>query len=209
MAAASSSLLLENSDIQCSVIAYPLFPDGATISTSSSNPICPCDIASQEIADYHNIQYQVSSNIKATDALVPAVEVKATCLHQCLPDVQQATIARLGQLIPLGMWNSILEEYQAPRLLYSKLRDMASNRQIKGVRLEFRKKEWIAAWTDAAGRERRRYFSIRQNGEAEAFYMAVKTRADALSEGARVRWGTMCRKLPKLSQRKFVGKCLH
>lgn len=105
-----------------------------------------------------------------------------------LSDIQRATLNNLRELISVGKWNEITEECRDSRAVYDRLHCMAICRQIKGVRLEVRKQEWIAAWTDGDRRERRKYFSIRRRGEENAWYMAVKTRVDALNGGARVRW---------------------
>ncbi|KAL8444889.1 hypothetical protein Emed_005983 [Eimeria media] len=108
--------------------------------------------------------------------------------QEALTAIELGTVKPLRQLIPLEQWHRLMRDSDNPSAVYKGLREMATRRQIKGVRLEAKKQEWIAAWTDPARRERRRYFSIRQNGDAYALYLAITTRADALEAGARVRW---------------------
>lgn len=107
---------------------------------------------------------------------------------QELSDIQRATLNNLRELMPVEKWDEITAGCRDSRAVYDRLHCMCACRQIKGVRLEVRKQEWIAAWTDRDRRERRKYFSIRQRGEERAWGMAVKMRADALNGGARVRW---------------------
>ncbi|KAL8456099.1 hypothetical protein Emag_000092 [Eimeria magna] len=108
--------------------------------------------------------------------------------EEALTAIELGTVRPLRQLIPLEQWHRLMRDSDGPSAVYKGLREMATRRQIKGVRLEAKKQEWIAAWTDPARRERRRYFSIRQNGDAYALYLAITTRADAVEAGARVRW---------------------
>ncbi|KAL8270272.1 hypothetical protein Esti_005831 [Eimeria stiedai] len=108
--------------------------------------------------------------------------------QEALTAIELGTVKPLRQLIPLEQWHRLLRDSDGLSAVYRGLREMATRREIKGVRLEAKKQEWIAAWTDPARRERRRYFSIRQNGDAYALYLAITTRADAVEAGARVRW---------------------
>ncbi|KAL8434952.1 hypothetical protein Efla_005035 [Eimeria flavescens] len=121
---------------------------------------------------------------------------KGASSADALSTVQLETLRPLRQLIALEQWHALMREGGGLSGVYRRLRDMAAHKQIKGVRLEGKKQEWIAAWTDNQRRERRRYFSIRQNGDEVALCMAVTTRAEALEAGARVRWATKSLRRP-------------
>ena len=61
---------------------------------------------------------------------------------------------------------------------------------IPGVRLNAKKKQWLAAWNIKPGKEVRRYFSVTQHGYEQAWQLAVFRRWEAERAGARTRQGT-------------------
>lgn len=145
--------------------------------------------------DYH--MRQASATLQDTgsqtfDHALPSGSVEqrgqdVPCIPEELSHLQQDTLTFLRVLVPSSKLSQISAELRIPSLVYQKLYDLASHRGITGIRLEKKKQEWITAWTDSFKRERRRYFSIRRLGVAFAWYMACKTRAEAVQAGARVR----------------------
>lgn len=152
-------------------------------------PAVQAAIISPMFEEQHPI---VSTEVESGLALASGSGSVRSC--QSPSNLQRETLSLLRQIIPLSTWNEIVEGCTRSRLAYERLYEMAIRRQIKGIRLEVNKQEWIAAWTDKDRRERRKYFSIRQQGREQAWYMAVKTRAEALNDGARIRWGTSRRR---------------
>lgn len=58
---------------------------------------------------------------------------------------------------------------------------------IAGVRFSPNKRQWLAAWSIAPGREIRKHFSVVQKGYGEAWKLAVLCRWEAERNGARMR----------------------
>lgn len=171
-------------------------PDHVALQPPLSNPAAPQDVVIRSSPRFDG--QEEPAVLLPTQVETPFVAASGSagsvCSCQCLSNLQRATLSMLRQILPLWTWNEVLGECREPILVYGRLYEMAARRQIKGIRLEANKQEWIAAWTDKDRRERRKYFSIRQQGSEQAWYLAVRTRAEALNDGARVRWGTSRRR---------------
>lgn len=61
---------------------------------------------------------------------------------------------------------------------------------IAGVRFSPNKRQWLAAWSVAPGKEVRKHFSVVQKGYGEAWRLAVLCRWEAERNGARIRLRT-------------------